>query len=129
MFLRQQLDKRNNIKNKINELSAWVLKVVPSDKLVSLLLVQFDELQNINLLISKVNNQTEVNIGGTTISLATAIEIRSTIKLKIDLITSLITTNTNLDITSLLDQRDNFLAEYNSIDGVIRVTDWNIKLD
>ncbi len=129
MFLRQTLDKRKNIKNKIKELKGWLLRSAPSDELIALLLVQFDELQNINLLINKVNQQTVIMIGGTQTSLTTAIEIRDTIKSKIDLITDLIATNTSLDMTSLLEQRDKLMAEYDSINGSIRLTDWNIKLD
>ena len=129
MFLRQKLDKRKNIKNKIKELRGWLLKSDPSDELITLLLVQLDELQNINLIIDKVNQQTLVTIGGTQTNLATAIEIRNTIRSKIDLITDLIATHTSLDITSLLEQRDNFMAELNSIDGAIRITDWNVNLD
>jgi len=129
MFLRQKLDKRKNIKNKIKELKRWLLNSVPSDELIALLLIQLDELQNINLLIDKVNQQTLVTIGGTQINLTTAVEIRNTIKSKVDLITALIATNTSLDMTNLLEQRDNFISEYSSIDGVIRITDWNIKLD
>jgi len=129
MFLRQKLDKRKNIKNKIKELKGWLLRSAPSDELITLLLVQLDELQNINLLIDKVNQQTLITIGGTQTNLTTAVEIRNTIKSKIDLITDLIATNTSLDITSLLEQRDKFMSEYNSIDGSIRITDWNIKLD
>jgi hypothetical protein len=129
MFLRQKLDNRKNIKNKIKELKGWLLRSAPSDELIKLLLVQLDGLQNTNLLIDKVNQQTLVKIGGTQTNLATAVEIRNTIKSKIDLITDLIATNTSLDITSLLEQRDNFMEEFNSLDGVIRVTDWNINLD
>jgi hypothetical protein len=129
MFLRQKLDNRKNIKNKIKELKGWLLRSAPSDELIKLLLVQLDGLQNTNLLIDKVNQQTLVKIGGAKTNLATAVEIRNTIKSKIDLITDLIATNTSLDITSLLEQRDNFMEEFNSLDGVIRVTDWNINLD
>lgn len=129
MFLRQKLDKRKNIKTKIKELRGWLLRSTPSDELIKLLLVQLDELQNINLIINKVNQQTLIKIGGTETNLATAIEIRNTIKSKIDLITNLIATHITLDITSLLEQRDDLMAEFSSIDRAIRMTDWNINLD
>ena len=129
MFLRQKLDKRKNIKNKIKELKSWSLRSTPSDELIKLLLAQLDELQNINLIINKVNQQTLITIGGTQLNITTAVEIRDTIKSKMDLITDLIATDTSLDITNLIEQRDNFMDEYNSIDGAIRITDWNVKLD
>ena len=131
MFLRQELDKRKIIKNKIKELKSWIARSTeqPNDELMKVLLANIDKLQNINLLINKINQQTQITIGGTQLSLITAIEIRDTIKSKIDIITDLINTNDYLDIITLLEQRDNFIDEYNSINSTIRITDWNIKLD
>lgn len=133
MYLREKLDKKELIKLKIKELRDSLLvntNIAKSDEIVKVLLDYIDVLQNINLIINKVNQQTIINIGDSSITVAVAIEIRKAIKTKISVITSLMATdNKVLDILILLKQRDDLIEEYNGINNTIRIADWSVKLD
>ena len=133
MYLREKLDEKELIRNKIIELQHSLLvgfDITENDKVVKVLLEYIDILQNINLIINKVNQQAMLNVGENKISIFTAIEIRKAIKAKIDVITSLIADNNKgLDILVLIDQRDALIVEHNGIDSVIRITDWSVLID
>ena len=129
MYLREKLDEKKLIKTKIKELRNNLLHGT-SDEIVKVLLLNIDLIQNINLVINKVNQQTMLNIGNTSISITTAVEIRKAINIKINIITELINSNNEvLDILILMEQRDMFMEEYNSINNAIRMLDWSIKID
>jgi len=132
MYLREKLDEKKLIEIKINELENNILYGYSEskDSIVKVLLSYIDDLQNINLILNKVNQQTELLIGKTKITTATAVEIRKAIKTKIDVITKLIEENdSKLDIIILIEQRDRLIDEYNSINNSIRMMDWSVKLD
>ncbi len=132
MYLREKLDEKELIKTKIEELNIHVLHTsnIVNDEVVSHLLSCIDDLQNINLILDKVNQQTKLLVGKTEITISTAVEIRNAIKSKIDVITKLITKDENkLDILNLIKQRDGIIEEYNSINNAIRLIDWSVKLD
>lgn len=133
MYLREKLDERKLIKTKIKELKHCLLSeldIVEENETVEALLSYVDLLQNINLVINKVNQQTIISIGDTEISTTVAVEIRKAIKTKINVITQLINnTGKKLNILILMKQRDILIEEYNSINNTIRLTDWRIKLD
>ncbi|RLI63725.1 MAG: hypothetical protein DRO67_05300 [Candidatus Asgardarchaeum californiense] len=132
MYLREKLDEKKLIKIKIKELENNILygDSQSKDSIVKVLLSYIDDLQNINLILNKVNQQTELLIGKTKITIATAVEIRKAIKTKIDVITRLIEENdSKLDIIILIEQRDKLMDEYNSINNSIRMMDWSVKLD
>lgn len=131
MFLYQKLYERAWIKQKISELRCNALKFTTGqDDILKQLLFLLDKLQNINLVIHKVNNESIIEIAGTKINLNTAIEIRSTIKAKIDIMSELITADIGkLDVLVLIAQRDTMLAEYSALDSAINQADWKIQID
>lgn len=131
MYLREKLDELTVLNKKVVELKTNILINTSEDKdaLVKELLIYYDDIQNIKLVLAKVNNQTMVNVGQTQIDIITAVTIRDNIKNKINLISDIIKSNATLDILTLLDQRDALLEEYNSINKSIRLSDWSIKLD
>lgn len=131
MFLYQKLYERAWIKQKISELRCNALKfTIGQDDILKQLLFLLDKLQNINLVIHKVNNESIIEIAGTKINLNTAIEIRSTIKAKIDIMSELIAEDIGkLDVLVLIAQRDIMLAEYSALDSAINQADWKIQID
>jgi len=132
MYLREKLDEKELIKIKIKELqnSIMVNTNDANDNVVKALLVYIDDLQNINLILDRVNHQTTLLVGSTDIDISTAVEIRRAINSKINVITRLINKDTSkLDVLVLVEQRDKLIVEYNSINNAIRRMDWSVKLD
>ena len=131
MFLRQKLDEREMIKQKISELKANAYKFTEHQNAVlSQLLSLFDQLQSINLVLNKINNNSVIEIAGTKLNLNTAVELRNTMKKKVDVMSELIALDDgDLDVLALMQQRDTLLEEYYTMDSAISQADWNIKLE
>lgn len=131
MFLRQKLDERKFLKSKINELKKSILHFTDEqDELIKELLILFDRLQTINLVLNKVNYESVIVIADTELSLNTAVELRNALQSKIDMMTDLISScEGNLDVMSLMEQRDGVIEEFMVIDSAIRKADWNIKIE
>lgn len=131
MFLRQKLEERKYLKIKIDELERAIFSFSDKqDALIKALLLAYDELQNIDLILSKVNINSKLHIGDTELSLATAVIIRKNLKAKVDLITKLVSVNDgSLDNLSLLSQRDSMLGDFKAVDSAIRQADWNITIE
>lgn len=131
MFLRQKLDERKFLKVKIKELKENILCFTDEqDTLIKHLLTLLDRLQIINLVLNSVNSNSIINIAGNELSLSTAIEVRNTLQSKIDVMNGLIgACKGNLNIITLMEQRDGVIEEFMAIDSAIRQADWNIKIE
>ncbi len=131
MFLREKLNERIWIKQKIKELKKHALvQTKQQDDVLKKLLSLLDDLRTVNLVIHKINNDYTIEVAGTKISLNTAIELRKTIKYKISVISEIINLNSDkLDVLSLIDQRDELIDEYSVIDNAVSQADWKIKLE
>lgn len=131
MFLRQKLNERKWIKQKISELkkSAYVF-TEHQDDILQQLIKTFDRLQTINLILNKVNTESIIEIAGTKLNLNTAVELRSTMQSKIDIISELIALNNGrLDVLSLMKQRDELIDEHYTMDSAISKADRTIRID
>lgn len=135
MYLREKLDELDLIKNKIFELKNHVcqrsnLTDEERDNIVKDIIDYIDKIQNIKLVLNKVNNQTIVEIANSELDLKTAVIIKNSIKEKIDLITDFINnSNNNLDVLTLMSQRDELINEFDAVNNSIRIADWSIKID
>lgn len=135
MYLREKLDELDLIKNKIFELKNYVcqrsnLTDEERDNIVKDIIGYIDKIQNIKLVLNKVNNQTTVEIANSELDLKTAVIIKNSIKEKIDLITDFINnSNNNLDVLTLMSQRDELINEFDAVNNSIRIADWSIKID
>lgn len=134
MYLREKLDERILLNQKISELrkklSSEFVQETEANGIVVVLLDYINQLQTINLILNQANTQSKIKVGTTELTLSTAIELRKAIKLKIDVITDLIDNNNkNLDIISLQRQRDGLIKEFISIDSTIRQLDWRVSID
>ena len=132
MYLREKLEELKMLRQKVKELSSNLLVTSDErkkDDLAKALFKSMDDIQNIKLILAKVNMQTQIEIGETSINTSTAVIIRDNLKCKIDLISDIIHSNTGLDVLALIKQRDVLLTEYNSINKSIRLMDWSVSLD
>jgi len=135
MVLAEVLIEKLNLKQKINQLEDYLYRIVDSDvtladtattKLLGLL----DKYRSHLILINKINNDTEVSIGGSKVSLANAIIIVKTTKCKVDLLNSLIETEEGvLEVFSLMEQRDALLEEYTTISNGLQAIEWSTNVD
>ena len=131
MYLREKLDELKLLKQKIAELEFYICNsnTNKKDDLVKAVLSYIEDVQNIKLILNKVNNQSLVHVGTSKIDTNTAIIIRNTLNTKIDLISSIIKNDTALDILTLVEQRDALIEEYNAINKAIRLVDWSVQID
>jgi len=135
MVLAEVLIEKDNLKTKIKQLEDYLFRIAIvdskfADRATGKLLDLIDKYRSHLILINKVNNETNVSIGGSNVSLANAILIVKTMKRKIDLIDDLIESeNVVLDIFDLMDQRDKLLDEYTTILNSLKAIEWSTKVD
>lgn len=121
MYLLEILEKKKVLDKKIDELKA-VIGTSQDNNLAEKLISLIEERQSLLLNIQTANNVSTLNIGGKEVSISTAIEIRNTLKSKIDVVTILIEDrNCELDKIELQSQRDKYYEEYILLTmGIIR---------
>ena len=135
MVLAEVLIEMRNLSCKIVQLEDYLHRIMTqdaklADDATTKLLDLFDKYRSHLILINRVNNDTEVSIGGSKVSLANAILITKNMKCKIDLLDSLIEAEgAVLDVFSLMDQRDQLLDEYNTILNGLKAVEWSTNLD
>jgi len=137
MVLAEVLIEKCNLELKICQLNDYVFKVAKvsrdeTDKAVKQLVELVDKHRSHLILLNKINNEIEVTIGDTKVSLANAILITKTINHKIDLLNGLIAGcdgDDILDFFSLVDQRDKLLDEYTTISNGLKSIEWSTEID
>ncbi len=111
-YLFELLTDKTMLDMKIDEIKS-ILKYEQNDNLAQELFALLELRQSKLLHIAAANNMSKMNVGGTEISIATAIIIRSTIKEKIDILTNMIgNKDCHLDKIELQKQRDRYYGEY-----------------
>lgn len=134
-MLAEVLIEMRSIKGKIVQLENYLQRtstqnVKLADIATTKLLDLFDKYRSHLILINKINNNIEVSIGKSKVSLANAILITKTMKCKIDLLNSLIENELSLlDIFDLMSQRDKLLDEYNTILNGLKFIEWSTNVD
>ena len=134
MVLAEILMEKRNLKLKIKQLEDYLNRIADNnatlaDEATIKLLELLDKYRSHLILINEVNNNTEVPIGSSKVSLANAVLITKTMKSKIDLLNSLIEGDNVLDIFSLMEQRDRLLDEHTTISNGLRVIEWSTEID
>lgn len=134
MVLAEVLIEMQNLEKKINQLEDYLHKIADNnaklaDAATTKLLGLLDKHRSHLILINRINNSTEVIIGGSKVSLANAVLITKTMKRKIDLLNSLIEPISVLDVFSLMEQRDQLLDEYTTISNGLKVIEWSTEVD
>jgi len=111
-YLIEVLAQKRLLDKKISEIKE-ILCIEQTDTLAEELFNLFEMRQRLLLNINTANTLSEIDIGGTRVSIATAVEIRDTIKSKIEVLTSLIRNkNCTLDKLELQSQRDKYHEEF-----------------
>ena len=129
MRLTELLDRKAILNLKIREL-AQILAGEQSNELANALFELIQEKQKILLNIKRANEVGKINIGESEIDLGTAVIIRDTMREKIDIITSIINSDScKLDKLELQKQRDALYSDYILVAMEISRSDLEVTLD
>jgi len=135
MVLAEVLIEMRNLKHKISQLENYLQRAASqnaklADNATTKLLGLLDKHRSHLILINSINNDTEVSIGGSKVSLANAILITKTMERKIALLDSLLEDPYGvLDVFSLMDQRDQLMDEYTTISNSLKAIEWGVEVD
>ena len=135
MVLAEILIETKNLKQKIDQLLNCLDKVAARDSVITdqattKLLGLLDKYRSHLILINRVNNETNIMVAESKLSLANAIIILKTVRKKIDILNSLIEKDDcTLDIINLINNRDKLLEEYTAISKEIQAQEWRIEID
>lgn len=111
-YLAEVLAQKRILDKKIKEIKQ-LLQFEQNDTLAQELFAFLELRQSKLLNIEVANNTSTINIGGTAISIAAAIQLRKTIKEKIDVLTQLISNREcALNKLELQQQRDKYYDEF-----------------
>jgi hypothetical protein len=106
------------------------MKVCQDDKLAVELFALLDKVQNYTRSITESNMKTKINVGKTKTDVDTVVRIRGTLKHKIDIVSDFINNDSiNLDVITLLKQRDDLVDEFVLLDRVIKKVDLETEID
>ena len=128
MRLRDLIYEKKVICKKIVELKN-IMQCSTNDDIAQELFAQLELLQAKRININTINNQLKINLGSKEVSISTAVVLRNTAKVKIDILTDLIVDNEcKLDKLELMKQRDDIYDEYKLLSNEILVKDLNTKI-
>ncbi len=134
MVLAEILIETKSLEKRINQLMVYINSVSSrnsetTDRAMKKLLSLLDKHRSHLILLNKINNETEISVGDSQLSLANAIIILKTINSKIAMLDSLIDNkDCALDIIDLMEQRDKLLEEYTVISKEIKYQEWRIDI-
>lgn len=137
MVLAEVLIEKFNLEKRIQQLERFLYRMSnvsaeQTDKAVRKLLELLDKHRSHLILLNRINNETEVTIGDSKVSLANAILIIKTMEKKIELLDDLIDNcaeNSVLDIFNLMEQRDKLLEECTLISNNVTALEWSVEVD
>jgi len=134
MLLAELLMRKKYIELQIAELKGYLFnnndEAVSVNEALNKLYDLEDKDQKHRILIKKANDQIEVTVANSKVSLATAIELMINLDNKINILSDLISVNNkSLDIFNLLSQRSKLIEEYMLVYGVIKISEWSNEID
>jgi hypothetical protein len=133
MLLGELLTRKENVKQQIDELNNHLMDVDMREKVnevISDLFELHDKLQSYKVAINNVNNNNKIKVSKSDVSITNAIHLRQTTKMKIDILTNLISNlDRSLSISNLMEQRNNLLEEYILLDNAINGSNWSIEVE
>ena len=133
MLLGELLTRKENVKQQVDELYNYLLDVDVREKVNEVMNELFelhDKLQSYRVALNNINNSNKIKVSKSDISIANAIQLRHTTKLKIDILTDLISNlDGSLSISNLMEQRNNLLEEYILLDNAINNSNWSIEVE
>lgn len=135
MYIGEVVNEKNNLKFVINQTIELFFKVakVDSDKANEIIKKLFDLIDKYRshlILLNKVNNEKEVSIGGSAITLANAVIFKDILELKIDILNRLISADSSYtDFKSLIENRDKFYSEYKTLNTELKLFEWRSEID
>ena len=137
MLFAEILIKKDFIKHKIREsrdsLLSENISADDKTKITKYLFELLDDYQSHLILINKINNEHIIDAAGTKVSVANAVILRDTIRIKMDVFSSYIELNMNsktikYDIVSINEQRDKLMGKYLLLTSAIYCHDWGTDI-
>ena len=133
MILQVEINKRDRLSSRVDELKDMLYDGTISgtnrvDRTVTNILSHIDQLQSLNIMISQALSKISVPIGDTEIPLTMAIEIRNTLKEKIDVLDVVIQNNDDIDVMDTIINKNRIETEYDNMCDIITMTSWKTEL-
>jgi len=147
MLVAEIIKRKNNIKQKIEELDYYLEKVasLPTaiegmsnqkdavhvyNTVINTMFDLLDSYQNHIILLAKSNNINNINVGKSEIKVSDAVVLMRTINEKINTLTRLIISkDTSINVPNLIEQRDKLMEEQILIDNAIQQSDWSVEIE
>lgn len=128
-YLAEVVANKRILDKKIREIKN-ILQYSPTDSLAQELISLLDFRQGKLLNIAAANNMSKISIGGTEVTISTAVTIRKVIKEKINVLTKLIENQEcSLDKMEFQKQRDGHYQEYILLTMGINRNDLQVKVE
>jgi uncharacterized protein YukE len=139
MLLAEVLVRKRDLDSRLDELESHLVSLASDsyeenfseiDPVVSKIYELLEERQQQVLAIDKANHSVEIKIGSSKTTLSSAVELRDTLKDKIEVLSKLIGAckNNKKYVLDLLSNKDKLLAEYNILNAEIKKKDWAVEL-
>ena len=133
MILQIEINKRDRLYSRVAKLKDMLYDGTISgtnrvDRTVTNILSHIDQLQSLNIMISQALSKISVPIGDTEIPLTMAIEIRNTLKEKIDVLDVVIQNNDDIDVMDTIINKNRIETEYDNMCDIITMTSWKTEL-
>jgi hypothetical protein len=128
MVVRELLYHKQMLDRKIEELRALLIKR-PDDNLADELIALIERRQSKLMNLAAANRAAKLTIGNQEIDVETAVTVRDSIKLKIDILTDIINgEDFSLDRVEMMKQRDGLYEDYTLLDIGILKSDLNTTI-
>lgn len=140
MLVAEVIERKNRIKQKIEELEYYLEKVasIPNVKnsstvyneVVNNVFELLDNYQSHVILLDKSNSKTVIKVGQSEIKVSDAIKLHRTINEKMRILTNIITsTDSSVDVPNLIKQRDKLIEERLLLNKSIQQSDWAVEIE
>jgi len=101
-----------------------------ANELIKKLFDLIDRYRSHLILLNKINNEREIVIGESKVTLANAVIFRKTLETKLAILNQLISEDTSYtDFKSLIENRDRFYTEYKTLKSELQAFEWRLKID
>lgn len=136
MLVGELLIRRQLLKNNIKDLKKALSKKeetysrVTYNGFLDSLFGYIEQVKSHDVLLNRSNEKTIIVIGKNEVNVSDAIFLRDSVMSKINILSSMIENNTNvdLDIFNLIEQRDKLLDEFVYLNNLISISDWTTEI-
>lgn len=136
MLVGELIIRRQLLKNNIRDLQKALSKKeetyskVTYNGFLDSLFGYIEQIKSHDVLLNRSNEKTVIVVGKNDVNVSDAVFLRGSVMNKIDVLSSMIENNTNvdLDIFNLIEQRDKLLEEFVYLNSLINISDWTTEI-